>query len=131
MKKLFISTLTLMILSACGAGDNASKRANELCDCMKKDGLKKGITMQEAESLGDKVQDNSIAYLAIAGGISSDMKELDKNGKKAYTKALLKAMIDTECMDFALDAVPFDMLGLVAGPQDGATSTTPDSPETK
>ena len=118
MKKLFISTLTLMILSACGAEDNASKRAKELCDCMKKDGLKKGITMKEAESLGDKLEDNAIAYLSIAGGISSDMKELDKNGKKAYTKALLKSMIDTECMDFALDAVPFDMLGLVAGEQE-------------
>ena len=110
MKKLFISTLTLMILTACGAGDNASKRANELCDCMKKDGLKKGITMDEADALGEKVEDNALAYLAIAGGIQSDMKELDKAGKKAYTKSLLKAMIDTECMDFALDAVPYDLL---------------------
>ena len=110
MKKIFISTLTLMILSACGAGGNASKRANELCDCMKKDGLKKGITMEEAESLGDKVEGNALSYLAVAALIQSDMKELDKEGKKAYTKALLKSMIDSECMDFALDAVPYEML---------------------
>ena len=97
------------MLSACGS-DKASKRATELCDCMKKDGLKKGITMKEAESLSDKLEGNALSYLAIAAGIQSDIKELDKDGKKAYTKALLKAMIDTECMDFALDAVPYEML---------------------
>ena len=65
--------------------------------------------MDQAEALGEKVEDNALAYLAIAGGIQSDMKELDKAGKK-HIKSLLKAMIDTECMDFALDAVPYDLL---------------------
>ena len=48
--------------------------------------------------------------ISLHSKIISRFETVDKDGKKAYTKALLKAMIDTECMDFALDAVPYEML---------------------
>ena len=44
-----------MILSACGAGDNASKRENELCDCMKKENLEE--KMKCGEEWAEKYKD--------------------------------------------------------------------------
>ena len=47
--------------------------------------------------------------------MEEEISDLSKNDKKEYTKAFLKACIDTECTDIGLDLIPYDLLGLGLG----------------
>jgi hypothetical protein len=95
----FISATSIAIaLSACGGVEaDAAGHAKEMCECLQDAGLDNSISIS-------KIQDRSF------------QRNLERKiDKKEYTKAFLKACIDTECADIALDLIPYDLLGLGLG----------------
>tara|TARA_B110000027_G_C15871737_1_gene191484 strand:+ start:21 stop:500 length:480 start_codon:yes stop_codon:yes gene_type:complete len=120
----FISATSIAIaLSACGGVEaDAAGHAKEMCECLQDAGLDNSISIS-------KIQDRSFqrnlerkmektvpkCLLPIVKEMEEEISDLSKNDKKEYTKAFLKACIDTECADIALDLIPYDLLGLGLG----------------
>ena len=137
MKIVYYSILVLAIfLTSCGsnesesAASNESKssafnesksadRAKEMCECLQDAGLDNSITISK---LGDRRFQRDLerkmekivpkCLLRIVKKMEEEISDLSKNDKKEYTKAFLKACIDTECTDITLDLIPYDLLGL-------------------
>jgi hypothetical protein len=68
----------------------------------------------ELDDLEDSMDDEEVAacVLNVFRKMEDDMSDMSKNDKKEYTKEFLKGVVDTECSDLILNAVPYDMLGL-------------------
>jgi hypothetical protein len=129
MKIVYYSILVLAIfLTSCGsnesesAASNESKsadRAKEMCECLQDAGLDNSITISK---LGDRRFQRDLerkmekivpkCLLRIVKKMEEEISDLSKNDKKEYTKAFLKACIDSECTDITLDLIPYDLLGL-------------------
>ena len=113
----------LLILSACGGTKaDANNHAKEMCKCLQDAGLDSSIStskLMDREFIMEieKKMEETVprCILPIVEEMEKEINELSKNEKKEYTKALMKAVIDTECSDLALDLIPFDMLGIALG----------------
>ena len=129
MKKIYYLIIAVAIsLTSCNsnkaesAASNESKsadRAEEMCECLQDAGLDNSITISK---LGDRRFQRDLerkmekivpkCLLRIVKKMEEEISDLSKNDKKEYTKAFLKACIDTECTDITLDLIPYDLLGL-------------------
>jgi hypothetical protein len=68
--------------------------------------------MREIEQDNAKQTKYAKCLLGVLEGMNTDIAELNKDDKKAYTKSLLKAGIDCECTDKLMDNIPYDMLNV-------------------
>lgn len=112
--------LLVSVVTACsGIESKAEKRANELCACLEKVGMSSAVMRGGLGSSFDRdftrKLENEFPELAleVVKKMEKDLKGLSDKEKKAYTKAFLKASIDTPCADIALDKVPYDMFSLL------------------
>lgn len=109
----FLSVGILVLLSSCG--NNAKDYANELCSCA-------------AEAGWDQMVDGSLLSLGMGGSdremqeemracalpvlqeMKEEMDDMSDSERKDFTKDFIKAMIETECVDIAMDEIPWDMV---------------------
>lgn len=121
MKYLLLTGGLFSILLFAGCSSNESKaenRAEEICDCVKSIGIDKSLSigkLQNREFMRDierKAEEElPRKLLKVLRKIEEDIDNLSKEEKKDYTRSLMKALIDTDCADIALDNIPYDMLG--------------------
>gem|GEM_PF-1979854 len=119
MKHLILPALLVFILTGCGGIESkAERRAKELCACLEKVGLSSSVMRGGLGGSFDRdferKLENEFPELAleVVKKMEKDLKGLSNKEKKAYTKAFLKASIDTPCADIALDKVPYDMISV-------------------
>lgn len=122
MKYLLLTggAFTLLLFAGCSSPESkAEDRAEAMCDCVMELGIDKNMnlmtlqdrsTMRDIERKAEKELPEKL--LKILREIEDDIDPLSKEEKKEYTRALMKAILDTECADLALDNIPYDMLGL-------------------
>jgi len=121
MKYLLITGGLFSVLLFSGCSSNESKaedRAEEICDCVKAIGINEDLSfvklqdrkvMRDIERKAEKELPREL--LKVMRKIEEDIDDLSKEEKKEYTRALMKALIDTDCANIALDNIPYDMLG--------------------
>jgi hypothetical protein len=113
-KQSFFLFLTLIVIIAASCSDGSpEKLAKEACDCMKGAGLKSAgdiLSMQDSRETERKVQGRMRDCMQDVGEkIKKEMEDIDDSDDRAqYMKDLLKAALDTDCADFALEAIPYD-----------------------
>jgi len=117
MKNLLLFVGISILLFSCGGSDSSSSRAEELCDCVTKEIDLKGINsgnieqrMQELDKDTYKQQTMARCFYGVMENIAKDLRTLNKEEKKKYSKELLKSWVDCECMDAAFENIPYDML---------------------
>jgi hypothetical protein len=120
----FITAVSIAIaLSACGGVEaDAADHAKEMCECLQDAGLDNSISISKLQDRGfqrdlERKMEKTVpkCLLPIVKEMEEEISDLSKNDKKEYTKAFLKACIDTECTDIGLDLIPYDLLGLGLG----------------
>lgn len=121
MKYLLLTggLLSIFLFSGCSSNESkAENRAEEICDCVKSIGIDKNISIgklqnrdfvRDIERKAEKELPRKL--LKVLRKIEEDIDDLSKAEKKEYTRSLMKALIDTDCADIALDNIPYDMLG--------------------
>ena len=114
--KIFLPSLLIssLFLASCG-GNKGADRANALCDCVKGSVDLKNLDVTNPEkSMRDVSKENqkktATCVVSVAEGLAADMKDMNKEDKKAYTKVFMKGLVDCDCMDMILDKVPFDLI---------------------
>lgn len=125
MKKPFYSIFAaamFLVLNGCGSGGveaAAEDYADELCTCLTEAGLDNSLSILSLQDrsfmrdMEDKMEDEiPTCALKVFRNIEQDLDDMSKNEKKEYTKAFLKACIDTDCSDIALGLIPYDMMGM-------------------
>lgn len=112
--KFSIATILLLVISACGGiQSQAESRANELCACAEKTGINESIIKSSFLPRGmDRKFEREFPKLAldVLKKMEEDLKDLSQRERKEYTKAFLKAAIDTPCADIMFNLIQFDML---------------------
>ncbi|MDG1842039.1 MAG: hypothetical protein P8I93_06810 [Crocinitomicaceae bacterium] len=107
MRKLLMVFVSFsLFLTSCG--NKPKERAEELCECLKKDGLTENSTEKDAEKIMQNAEKNMLQYVGVLADIQKDMKELDNDDRGDYVKTFMKALLDTECMGIVLNKVPYD-----------------------
>ena len=118
--------LTVGILLSCGnkvaagagAGSDAKAKlfAENLCKFAKEIGFDTDLKLDEEymRKHGDKFEENfyenSDKFLTLLKDLDTHLKTLNEEQKQAFTKELLKAMIDTDCSNILLKSIPYGML---------------------
>ncbi len=117
---LFAGSLILFaLLMGCNSPESkVEKRADEICECVKET----GITDLDVFSLQDRSEMRAVEQktqkvlprklLKVFRKIEQDLDYLSLEKKKRYTRELMKALVDTECMDETLNKIPYSLLGL-------------------
>ena len=129
MRKLLMVFVSFsLFLTSCG--NKPKERAEELCECLKKDGLTENSTLKDSEKIEKNVEKNALQYVGVLADIQKDMKELDNDDRGDYVKAFVQALIDTECMDIVLNKMPYERYlnfnindSFIAGNEDPASSS--------
>ncbi|XOV66392.1 MAG: hypothetical protein ACFHU9_12270 [Fluviicola sp.] len=116
---LIVGFTYLLPITGCSSPKKkAETKADEICDCVLELGIERDINMfslmdaskmREIERKAKRELPRKL--IKIFREIEHDIAPLSKEKKKEYTRALFKAMMDTECADIALDNLPYDMLG--------------------
>ncbi len=122
MKYLLITggLFSLLLFAGCSSPESkAEDRAEEICDCVKSIGISDDMNIFSLQSrsvmrdIEDKAErELPRKLLKVFKKIEKDIDPLSKEEKKEYTRALMKAILDTDCADIALNNIPYDMLGL-------------------
>ncbi len=123
MKKTLYSIFTaamFLVLSGCGGIEGAAEdHAEDLCKCLTDAGLDNSLSILSLQDrsfmrdMEDKMENEvPTCALKVFRKIEQDLDDMSKNQKKEYTKAFLKACIDTDCSDIALSLIPYDMMGM-------------------
>ena len=107
-----ISFALLILIASCGS--DPVNHADSICNCLKEGGLNSSLSLMELDDLEDSMDEEEVTacVLNVFRKMEDDMSDMSKNDKKEYTKEFLKGVVDTECSDLILNAVPYDMLGL-------------------
>lgn len=107
MRKLLLVFVSFtLLLTSCG--NKPKERAEELCECLKKDGLNENSTEKDAEKIMKNAEKNMLQYVGVLADIQKDMKELDNDDRGDYVKTFMQALLDTDCMGIVLNKVPYD-----------------------
>ena len=107
MRKLLLVFVSFtLLLTSCG--NKPKERAEELCECLKKDGLTENSTLKDTEKIKKNLDKNALQYVGVLADIQKDMKELDNDDRGDYVKTFMQALLDTDCMGIVLNKVPYD-----------------------
>ena len=112
---LFASSI---IISSCG-DSKAKEFANSMCNMATEVGLDENLKLDEnyIRKNGEKFEKNflnkSDDFIKLLKEVDKHLKSLDKDQKTAFTKELMKAIIDTKCSDIFLKEIPFNDLDSV------------------
>jgi len=107
MRKLLLVFVSFtLLLTSCG--NKPKERAEELCECLKKDGLTENSTEKDAEKIMKNAEKNMLQYVGVLADIQKDMKELDNDDRGDYVKTFMQALLDTDCMGIVLNKVPYN-----------------------
>ena len=107
MRKLLMVLVSFtLFLTSCG--NKPKERAEELCECLKKDGLTENSTLNDAEKIKKNLDKNALQYVGVLADIQKDMRELDNDDRGDYVKTFIQALLDTDCMGIVLNKVPYD-----------------------
>ena len=107
MRKLLLVFVSFtLLLTSCG--NKPKERAEELCECLKKDGLTENSTEKDAEKIMKNAEKNMLQYVGVLADIQKDMKELDNDDRGDYVKTFMQALLDTDCMGIVLNKVPYE-----------------------
>ena len=109
MRKLLLVFVSFtLLLTSCG--NKPKERAEELCECLKKDGLSENSTEKDVDKIMQNAEMNMLQYVGVLADIQKDMKELDNDDRGDYVKTFMQALLDTDCMGIVLKAIPYDDL---------------------
>ena len=110
---LFASSI---IISSCG-DSKAKEFANSMCNMATEVGLDENFKLDDIDKNAKKIQKNALNksddFIKLLKEVDKHLKSLDKDQKTAFTKELMKAMIDTKCSDIFLKEIPFNDLDKV------------------
>ena len=120
---LFASSI---IISSCGdkssgeaAGSNAkaTEFANSMCKMAEEIGLDENFKLTEdylekkGEKFGDNALNKSDDIIKLLKQVDKHMGSLNNDQKTAFTKELMKAIIDTKCSGIFFKEIPYQDLG--------------------
>ena len=120
---LFASSI---IISSCGdkssgeaAGSNAkaTEFANSMCKMAEEIGLDENFKLTEdylekkGEKFGDNALNKSDDIIKLLKQVDKHVGTLNNDQKTAFSKELMKAIIDTKCSSIFFKEIPFDKLG--------------------
>lgn len=121
---LFASSI---IISSCGdksseeaaAGSNAkaTEFANSMCKMVEEIGLDENFKLDEnyleknGEKFGKNALNKSDDIIKLLKQVDKHVETLNKDQKTAFTKELMKAIIDTKCSNIFLKEIPYEELG--------------------
>ena len=116
-----------IIISSCGdksskeaaAGSNAKAKefANSMCKMVEEIGLDENFKLNEdyleknGEEFGKKALNKSGDIIKLLKQVDKHMGGLNNNQKTAFTKELMKAIIDTKCSNIFFKEIPYQDLG--------------------
>ena len=109
---LFASSI---IISSCG-DSKAKEFANSMCNMATEVGLDENFKLDEnyirknEKKFEKNALNKSDDFIKLLKEVDKHIKSLDKDQKTAFTKELMKAMIDTKCSDIFLKEIPFNDL---------------------
>ena len=112
---LFASSI---IISSCG-DSKAKEFANSMCNMATEVGLDENLKLDEnyIRKNGKKFEKNflnkSDDFIKLLKEVDKHLKSLDKDQKTAFTKELMKAIIDTKCSDIFFKGIPYHDLDSV------------------
>ena len=107
MRKLLLVFVSFtLLLTSCG--NKPKERAEELCECLKKDGLTENSTEKDVDKIMQNAEKNMLQYVGVLADIQKDMKELDNDDRGDYVKTFMQSLLDTDCMGIVLNKVPYD-----------------------
>ncbi len=125
-----ISTILLassIIISSCGdkssaeaaAGSNAkaTEFANSMCKMATEVGLDENFKLDEnyleknGEKFGKNALNKSDDFIKLLKEVDKHVGSLNNDQKTAFTKELMKAIIDTKCSDIFFKEIPYQDLG--------------------
>ena len=124
-----ISTILLassIIISSCGdkssaeaAGSNAkaTEFANSMCKMAEEIGLDENFKLTEdylekkGEKFGDNALNKSDDIIKLLKQVDKHVETLNNDQKTAFTKELMKAIIDTKCSNIFFKEIPYEELG--------------------
>ncbi len=121
---LFASSI---IISSCGdkssaeaaAGSNAkaTEFANSMCKIAEEIGLDENFKLTEdylekkGEKFGDNALNKSDDIIKLLKQVDKHIETLNNDQKTAFTKELMKAIIDTKCSNIFFKEIPYEELG--------------------
>jgi hypothetical protein len=120
---LFASSI---IISSCGdkssaeaAGSNAkaTEFANSMCKMAEEIGLDENFKLTEdylekkGEKFGDNALNKSDDIIKLLKQVDKHVETLNNDQKTAFTKELMKAIIDTKCSNIFFKEIPYEELG--------------------
>ena len=121
---LFASSI---IISSCGdksseeaaAGSNAkaTEFANSMCKMAEEIGLDENFKLTEdylqkkGEKFGDNALNKSDDIIKLLKQVDKHVGSLNSDQKTAFTKELMKAIIDTKCSNIFFKEIPYQDLG--------------------
>ena len=121
---LFASSI---IISSCGgkssaeatAGSNAkaTEFANSMCKMAEEIGLDENFKLTEdylekkGEKFGDNALNKSDDIIKLLKQVDKHVGTLNNDQKTAFTKELMKAIIDTKCSSIFFKEIPYEELG--------------------
>ena len=122
-----ISTILLassIIISSCGdkssaeaAGSKATEFANSMCKMAEEIGLDENFKLTEdylekkGEKFGDNALNKSDDIIKLLKQVDKHVGTLNNDQKTAFTKELMKAIIDTKCSNIFFKEIPYEELG--------------------
>ena len=116
-----------IIISSCGdksseeaaAGSNAkaTEFANSMCKMVEEIGLDENFKLDEnyleknGEKFGKNALNKSNDIIKLLKQVDKHVETLNNDQKTAFTKELMKAIIDTKCSDIFFKEIPYQDLG--------------------
>ena len=103
--------------AAAGSDAKATEFANSMCKIAEEIGLDENFKLTEdyLQKKGEKIKDEALNksddIIKLLKQVDKHVGTLNNDQKTAFTKELMKAIIDTKCSSIFLKELPFDKLG--------------------
>ena len=103
--------------AAAGSDAKATEFANSMCKMAEEIGLDENFKLTEdylqkkGEKFGDNALNKSDDIIKLLKQVDKHVGSLNSDQKTAFTKELMKAIIDTKCSDIFFKEIPYQDLG--------------------
>ena len=104
-------------VAAVGSNPKATEFANSMCKMAEEIGLDENFKLDEnyleknGEKFGKNALNKSNDIIKLLKQVDKHVETLNKEQKTAFTKELMKAIIDTKCSNIFLKEIPYEELG--------------------